>query len=144
VRTCANETAGTFSVSYLASLRALARIVTATFPDDAGQLAAALPALPATLSATLDLTPAPACMSAFAEYAPILISGFGADLVTAQETALKVKEGAWLWTDAMSPEFALHGTPASFHAGMSAIVLLPEGDDGGRSRLLVDVLAALA
>lgn len=32
IRTCANESAGTFSVSYLASLTMLARLVAATFP----------------------------------------------------------------------------------------------------------------
>lgn len=85
----------------------------------------------------------PLAIEHLGQHAPILISGFGPDLPTAQEAALKIKEGAWLWTEAMSPEFALHGTPASYHAGMSAIVMLPEIDDHGRSLQLVDVLRAL-
>ncbi|MBL0924006.1 MAG: SIS domain-containing protein [Sphingomonadaceae bacterium] len=143
IRTCANETAGTFSVSYLASLAALARIVAATFPDEAEAFAAALPKLSGAVAASLAMKPQLELVRAFSNTSPILISGFGPDLATAQEAALKIKEGAWLWTEAMSPEFAIHGTPASYHPGMSAIVMLPEREDGGRSRLLIDVLKRL-
>lgn len=143
VRTCANETAGTFSVSYQATLLALAKIVEATLPKEARSFGRALAYLPDALSATLARPIAAAWTEAFAAHAPILISGFGPDLATAREAALKIKEGAWLWTEAMSPEFALHGTPASYDASMSAVVMLPDLDDGGRSALLVTVLKAL-
>jgi glutamine---fructose-6-phosphate transaminase (isomerizing) len=140
IRVCANETAGTFSVSYQASLVALAEIIIATFPVETSALAAALPSLPKSLAATLAMVPTEAWARRFAPASPILISGFASDLVTAQEAALKIKEGAWLWTEAMSPEFALHGTPVSYTPGMSAIVMLPARDDGGRSLELVSVL----
>ena len=143
IRTCANETAGTFSVSYLASLAALAKIIAATFPTEAAAFGAGLAKLPDAIAASLKLTPRPELISAFAHQTPILITGFASDLATAQEAALKIKEGAWLWTEAMSPEFAIHGTPASFHSGMSAIVMLPAIDDGGRSELLIDILMRL-
>jgi glutamine---fructose-6-phosphate transaminase (isomerizing) len=143
VRTCPNETAGTFSVSYLATLVALARIVTATFRPEGRALAAALPGLPDAVASTLAMAPDTEWVGALSRHTPILISGFGPDLVTAQEAALKIKEGAWLWTEATSPEFALHGTPASYHSEMSAIVLVPEHDDGGRSALLADTLSRL-
>jgi glucosamine--fructose-6-phosphate aminotransferase (isomerizing) len=143
VRTCADETAGTFSVSYLASLTALAQIVARTFPTESEGLAAALPKLPTALAASLKLKSEAAWVAGFANSAPILISGFGPDLATAQEAALKIKEGAWLWTEAMSPEFALHGTPVSYHAGMGAVVMAPASDDGGRSALLLQVLKRL-
>jgi glutamine---fructose-6-phosphate transaminase (isomerizing) len=140
IRVCANETAGTFSVSYQASLAALAKIIMATFPVDTSTLSAALPSLPKTLAATLAMMPPDALTKRFASASPILISGFGSDLVTAQEAALKIKEGVWLWTEAMSPEFALHGTPVSYTSGMSAIVMLPARDEGGRSLELVGIL----
>jgi glucosamine--fructose-6-phosphate aminotransferase (isomerizing) len=143
IRTCANETAGTFSVSYLASLTVLARMVAASFPVEAVAFKDALVALPQALQQTLQHEPGERWAQGFAQHAPILVSGFGPDLATAQEAALKIKEGAWIWTEAMSPEFALHGTPASFRSGMSAIVMLPELDDGGRSLRLVDVLRRL-
>lgn len=143
VRTCANEIAGTFSVSYQATLAALAKIVVATFPAEASAFGTALAGLPAALATTLAIPITERWTRSFATHAPILISGFGPDLATAQEAALKIKEGAWLWTEAMSPEFAIHGTPASYNPSMSAIVLVPDLDDGGRSSLLVRVLKEL-
>jgi glutamine---fructose-6-phosphate transaminase (isomerizing) len=143
IRTCANETAGTFSVSYLASLAALLRIILASLPDESAAIERALPKLPDAIALTLKLSPEAKLVKAIAGAAPLLITGFASDLVTAQEAALKIKEGAWLWTEAMSPEFAIHGTPASFHAGMSAIVMLPASDDGGRTELLIDILKRL-
>jgi glucosamine--fructose-6-phosphate aminotransferase (isomerizing) len=140
IRTCANETAGTFSVSYLASLAALLRIIMASFPNEAMVIEKALAKLPDAIAASLKLKPKPQFVEAFATQTPILIAGFAADFITAQEAALKIKEGAWLWTEAMPPEFAIHGTPASFHADMSAIVILPATDDGGRSDILINVL----
>lgn len=143
VTTCANETAGTFSVSYQATLAALAKIVAATFPTEASAIGEALANLPAALAGTLAIPIDERWTRSFATHAPIIISGFGPDLPTAQEAALKIKEGAWLWTEAMSPEFAIHGTPASYNTSMSAIVLVPEVNDGGRSALLVNVLKQL-
>ena len=143
IRTCANETAGTFSVSYLASLAALAKLIVASFPTEAAQFGAGLANLPVAIAASLELKPNPDLVSTLAKQTPILITGFASDLPTAQEAALKIKEGAWLWTEAMSPEFAIHGTPASYHADMSAIVILPGSKDGGRSELLIDILKRL-
>lgn len=143
IRTCANETAGTFSVSYLASLAALARIVSVTLPSFSREFAAALPQLPRCLERTLAHEIAPGWVSRLAVAAPLLIAGAGSDYVTAQEAALKIKEGAWLWTEAMSSEFAMHGTPASFRPEMGAIVMLPPHDDGGRTKLLLGVLQGI-
>jgi glutamine---fructose-6-phosphate transaminase (isomerizing) len=139
LRVCANEIAGTFSVSYQASLAALAKIIIATFPVETSAFAHALPSLPKSLASTLTMVPTKAWPERFAAASPIIISGFGPDLVTAQEAALKIKEGAWLWTEAMSPEFALHGTPVSYTSQMSAIIMLPTRDDGGRSLELLGI-----
>jgi glutamine---fructose-6-phosphate transaminase (isomerizing) len=143
LRTCANETAGTFSVSYLASLAVLAQIVAKTFLNASAAFAAGLKLLPAAVEDSLSQKPAARWVDAFAKTTPILITGFGIDLPTAQEAALKIKEGAWLWTEAMSPEFAIHGTPASFHPGLSAIVMKPAMSDGGRTDVLLSILSKL-
>ena len=143
IRTCKNETAGTFSVSYLASLVVLAKIVAAYLPNESKEFLASLNGLPAALTRSLELKPGMNHVQALSRAQPIIISGFGQDTVTAQEAALKIKEGAWLWTEAMSPEFALHGTPASYRPEMSAIIIMPARDDGGRSKLLKQVLLDL-
>jgi glucosamine--fructose-6-phosphate aminotransferase (isomerizing) len=143
LRTCANETAGTFTVSYLSSLAVLARLA-AQFDASADQaFSDAIEALPDAVQKTIRLGNPAAAAAALKEAETLLIVGFGLDLPTAQEAALKIKEGAWQWTEAMSPEFALHGTPASFHPGLAAAVIEPGEPDGGRTELLRSVLDQL-
>lgn len=143
LRTCANETAGTFTVSYLSSLAVLARLA-AQFDASADRaFSRAIEALPDAVEQTIALGDPAAAAAAVQEAETLLIVGFGLDLPTAQEAALKIKEGAWQWTEAMSPEFALHGTPASFHRGMAAAVIEPGEPDGGRTELLCSVLDQL-
>ena len=74
---------------------------------------------------------------------PLLFFGFGIDFTTVQEAALKVKEDAWMWTEAMSPGLGLHGTPASYRAGMGCVLVEPAVDDGGRTATLSDVMEVL-
>lgn len=143
VRTCANETAGTFTVSYLSSLAVLARLA-AQFDTSADRaFAKAVDDLPEAVAKTIALGDPAAAAERFKSVETLLIIGFGMDLPTAQEAALKIKEGAWQWTEAMSPEFALHGTPAGFQPGMAAAVIEPNEDDGGRTQLLLSVLSGL-
>jgi glucosamine--fructose-6-phosphate aminotransferase (isomerizing) len=63
---------------------------------------------------------------------PILVTGFGIDEITAEEAALKLEEGTYLFAEGMSQEFALHGTPAVFDPRMAAILITPGREDGGR------------
>lgn len=143
VRTCANETAGTFTVSYLSSLAVLARLAEQFDTSSDQAFAKAVDALPEAVAQTISLGNPAVAAEKFKAAETLLIVGFGIDLPTAQEAALKIKEGAWQWTEAMPPEFALHGTPASFHPGMAAAVIEPSEDDGGRSKLLLSVLDRL-
>jgi glucosamine--fructose-6-phosphate aminotransferase (isomerizing) len=143
LRTCANETAGTFTVSYLGSLAVLGRLAAKLDTSADQAFAAGLDALPRAVQETIGLGDPAAAAARIVDAETLLIVGFGHDLPTAQEAALKIKEGAWMWTEAMSPEFALHGTPASFHPGMAAAVIEPRQDDGGRTALLVSVLEQL-
>src|SRR5262249_2977199 len=71
------------------------------------------------------------------------LTGFDLDAITVAEAALKIKEGARLWTEAMSTEFSLHGTPATFRARMYAISVTPGTDDQGRTTTLRQLLAEL-
>ena len=142
-RTCGDETAGTFTVSYLASMAALGRLVAATFDGD-GRFTAALEELPTAIERTLSMGDPVTVAADLADAHTLLVIGFGRDLPTAQEAALKIKEGAWMWTEAMSPEFALHGTPASYTPELAAVLIEAEaGVDGGRTALLRSVLADL-
>lgn len=142
-RTCPNETAGTFTVSYLSSLAVLATMVAGLDGPHRGRFADALKGLPDALDRTLDV-PAPVEVAVRCQDAePLLLVGFDLDAITVAEAALKIKEGARLWTEAMSPEFALHGTPAAFRAGMNVITLTPGTDDGGRTDTLRGLLGDL-
>lgn len=145
LRTCGNETAGTFSVSYLASLAALARMAEGLGAGtEAGRaFSAGLAGLPAALEATV-AEPAPVEAARRLDgREPLLLIGFGVDHPTVEEAALKVKEGAWLWAEGMSVEFALHGTPAVYRPGQGAVVVLPAEEDGGRSDEALGLLAKL-
>jgi glucosamine--fructose-6-phosphate aminotransferase (isomerizing) len=145
IRTCASETAGTFSVSYIASMVVLARLAAQFDRADANRFAKGIGALPGAVEQTIANSGAVAAAKTLRDVQPLLLVGFGADLPTAQEAALKIKEGAWMWTEAMSPEFALHGTPASFHPEMGVVLIEPgtEEPDGGRTHVLRKALADL-
>ena len=141
LRTCGNESAGTFSVSYLASLAALGAMVAPL--DATGAFAAALADVPRALQETI-AQPAPVAVAQrLVECEPLLLVGFGVDHVTVDEAALKIKEGAWLWAEGISTEFSLHGTPAVYRPGHGAIVVLPGEDDGGRTQSLLQLLATV-
>ena len=143
LHTCANETAGTFTVSYLSALAVLAALVANLGGPNTDRFADALRQLPAALRSTVD-APAPVVVARLcADSEPLLLTGFDLDAITAAEAALKIKEGARLWAEAMSAEFSLHGTPAAFKAGMNAISLTPGTDDQGRTATLRRLLAEL-
>ncbi|SNQ49748.1 Glucosamine--fructose-6-phosphate aminotransferase (Isomerizing) [Frankia canadensis] len=140
VRACPDETAGTFTVSYLTSLAILAKLAASLDSTTQGQFASALVDLPAALEKTLSMGDPAAVAARISNLEALLIVGFGLDFATAQEAALKIKEGAWMWTEGMSPEFALHGTPASYHRGIAGILIDPAHDDRGRMSRLGQVL----
>lgn len=143
VVTCSNESAGTFTVSYLSSLAVLAKFA-AQFDWSADRnFARSIDRLPDAVAQTIKMGDPAAAARTLSDAETLLIVGFELDFPTAQEAALKIKEGAWMWTEAMSPEFALHGTPASFWPGMAAVVIKPTQPDGGRSELLCSALGAL-
>jgi glutamine---fructose-6-phosphate transaminase (isomerizing) len=143
VRTCPNETAGTFTVSYLSSLAVLAAMVAELDGPYRARFATALRGVPEALRRTL-AAPAPVgAAQGCANSEPLLLVGFDLDAITADEAALKIKEGARLWAEAMSTEFSLHGTPIAFRPGLNVISLTPGGDDQGRTNTLRAVLAEL-
>jgi glucosamine--fructose-6-phosphate aminotransferase (isomerizing) len=143
LRTCANETAGTFTVSYLSSLAVLAALTANLGGPNTDRFVGALNELPAALRSTVE-APAPVEVGRrCADGEPLLLTGFDLDAITAAEAALKIKEGARIWTEAMSTEFGLHGTPAAFKTGMNVISLTPGTDDQGRTATLRGLLAKL-
>lgn len=65
------------------------------------------------------------------------------DAITADEAALKLKEGTYRWTEGMSVELALHGTPAVFAPPMAAVCIRPGHKDGNRTVDLTRLLTAI-
>lgn len=144
VRTCPQEKASTHTVSYTAALTVLGRLVARTF--DAAALAEALAEAPAAMRETLAL-PLPAeAVDAIVSAAPTVITGTGLDAITADEAALKLKEGTYRWAEGLHTEFALHGTPAVFSSSTAAFLLRSAGDGGRTADLagLLDRLGATA
>lgn len=144
IRTCPDETSATHTVSYLAALAVLARLVTPLGARErAAAFAAALETVPDALAAAL-AEPAPTGPARrLAARAPILVAGFDLEAVTADEAALKIKEGAYTWAEGMSVEAALHGPVAAYGPAGAAIVIAPPWGDGGRTEALAGVCAAV-
>ncbi len=132
LRTCKDETAGTHTVSYVTALAALGLLVAPLEEKGGPEFKAALHDIPRAMEKTLALQIPAKVVKNLATTTHILLTGFGLDEITAEEAALKLKEGAYLWAEGMSVEFALHGTPASFQEGMAAILIAPKEDDGRR------------
>jgi len=144
VRTCPDERAGTHTVSYLTALAALGRIVAGLIGPTAAsaEFASALVTAPDAVARTLAL-PAPVeAARRLSGREPLLLAGVGLDTITAQEAALKLKEGTYTWAEGLGVEFALHGPPAALRAGMGAITITPAADtsDGGRTQALRGLL----
>src|SRR3954468_736072 len=73
----------------------------------------------------------------------VLIAGAGRDWPTAQEAALKLREGAWVAAEAFETEQLLHGYLAAVEPETRAFVLQGEGRAAERAADLVAVLHAL-
>ncbi len=136
IRTCPDETSGTHTVSYVTALTALGTLV-ARFVGGKGEvLSTALKTVPDALAQTLELPLPSHLIDRLAQREPILVTGFGIDAITADEAALKIKEGTYRWAEGMEVEYALHGPPAACRASMGAISITPAIDDGGRTAAL--------
>jgi glucosamine--fructose-6-phosphate aminotransferase (isomerizing) len=132
LRTGPDELASTHTVSYLTALAVLGKLVAGLLGVQASSFADALAQAPAAIRATLE-KPAPGAVAErLKQREPLLVTGFGIDEITAQEAALKLKEGSYIWAEGMSQEFSLHGTPAVFEPRSAAILITPGRDDGGR------------
>jgi glucosamine--fructose-6-phosphate aminotransferase (isomerizing) len=73
----------------------------------------------------------------------VLIVGAGRDWPTAQEAALKLREGAWIAAEPFETEQLLHGHLAAVDPETRAFVLQGEGRAAERAADLVAVLEAL-
>ncbi|MGH7640651.1 MAG: SIS domain-containing protein [Candidatus Dormibacteria bacterium] len=143
LRTCPDERASTHTVSYLTALAVLGKLVARLLSDESSDFLGALLRSPEAISTTLALPPPLKAAARLAQRGPLLLTGYGIDEITAREAALKLKEGAYLFAEGMSQEFALHGTPAVFAPPMAAILIASDKDDGGRlpelRQLLLDL-----
>lgn len=140
VRTCPQEKASTHTASYTASLTILGRMVAATL--GAKEFATALRSVPSAIAETLTREIPVRAVTAVASSSMTLVAGTGLDAVTADEAALKLKEGTYRWAEGMHTEFALHGTPAVFSRDTAAF-LIRHGNQGGRTDDLLGLFTAL-
>lgn len=143
LRTCPDERAGTHSVSYLTALAVLGRLVARLLGSEADPFAQALTSVPSVIAETLEYPVPTEAAERLAHREPIVVTGFGIDAITAEEAALKLKEGTYIFAEGMSEEFALHGTPAVFDRRMAAVLITPGRDDGGRLQELRGLLQEL-
>ncbi len=143
LRTCPDERAGTHSVSYVTALAVLGRLVASMLRSEATAFSRSLESVPGTIRETLALPAPTEIPGRLVNREPLLVAGYGIDAITAEEAALKLKEGAYLWAEGVSEEFALHGTPAVFDSRMAAILIEPGRDDGGRYAELRQLLLEL-
>lgn len=143
IQTCPGELSGTHTVSYTTALTALAYLVASVTGDAGRHFLPAIHSVPDAIESTL-AQPAPrAIAEKLVDREPILLAGMGIDAITAAEAALKIKEGTYQWAEGMETENALHGPPAAMRAGMGAVVITPDWEDGGRTQLLLTSLKDL-
>lgn len=143
LRTCPQETASTHTVSYSTALAVLGKLAATLSGPQAEAFADGLSRVPDAMEETLAMTGPGAVAELIEGLAPIFITGFGLDAITAAEAALKLKEGTYIWSEGMATEFALHGTPAVYAPGQAAIMIVPGRDDGGRTVVLDAVLRTI-
>ena len=79
----------------------------------------------------------------FGEQQRFLVAGAGRDWPTAQEAALKLREGAWVAAEAYETEQLLHGYLAAVDETVRAFVLEGEGRGAARAHAAVAALRAL-
>ena len=136
LRTCADETSGTHSVSYATALVRLAQLVGPLCGSRGDRLLSAMLELPNLYRKALsEAAPVEQAMRLRGRR-ELLVTGDSLDAVLAQEAALKLKEGARVWAEGTSTELALHGPMAALGAGSGAVTISPAAEDGGRTAVL--------
>lgn len=142
LRTCADETSGTHSVSYTTALVRLAQLVGPLCGLRGDRLLEALRDLPALLQEAIALPPPVEAARKLAGRRAVLVAGDGLDAVLAQEGALKLKEGALVWAEGMSIEGAIHGPLAALDGSSGAVTITPAAADAGRAEALREALSS--
>ncbi|MCG8479763.1 MAG: SIS domain-containing protein [Spirochaetales bacterium] len=143
LRTCSADRASTHTVSYTSALAVMAQLIANTFGKRGRTFMQALHGVADSMRAALGTEIPDGVIERSCAAQRILTVGFGVDAVTADEAALKIKEGTYKWADSLTTEFALHGPPAAYDATLHAFVIEPNVDDLGRTRILESVLSRL-
>lgn len=143
LRTCSPDLASTHTVSYTTALAVLAQLVINSLGESASDFERTLKSVPDETQNSLDKDIPEEIPTMLARAERVLVTGFGIDAVTADEAALKLKEGTYKWADSLSIEFALHGPPAAYQEGLVVLPIRPDIDDGGRTDCLCSLLSEL-
>lgn len=134
LRTCALERSRTHTASYTTALAVLAKVVISLAGPGAWAFDAALAAVPEAMRQALETELEDDPIDALVSHsqASTLITGSSFDALTAEEAALKIKEGTSRWAEGMHTEYAIHGSPAIFGPSTLAYLIRPAVPDGGR------------
>ena len=145
VRTSEPENSAAFTVSHTSAMTALAmlavEIEAGAGPQSVGGLATELGLLPGLVEECLRLEPrvrdwVESVNSAERFY----FAGWGPNVATAYEVALKIKETSYRMTEGFQLEQYLHGPFVATHPGVASTFIVPGGP--GRSRS-IDLIAAV-
>jgi len=143
LRTCSPDAVSTHTVSYTSALVVLGQLVSNSLGSTGASLLDDLQHVGESIKHTLAVDLPAMIIDSVCEHERLLIVGFGTDAITADEAALKLKEGTYKWAESLTTEFALHGPPASYDSSLCALIIQPNINDGGRTETLCHLMRQL-
>ncbi len=143
LRTCSADQSSTHTVSYVSALAVMSQLIANTFGARGRTYMRSMQGVADVMRTALQTDIPDRIIERACAAERILTVGFGIDSITADEAALKIKEGTYRWTDSLTTEFALHGPPAAYDESLHAFVIEPNVDDDGRTHTLETVLSQI-
>ncbi len=143
IRTCSPDAVSTHTVSYTSALVVLGQLVSNSLGSTGTTLLDDLQNVGKLIKQALETDIPAHIIDSVCKHDRLLIVGFGVDAITADEGALKLKEGTYKWAESLTTEFALHGPPASYDSSLCALVIQPNINDGGRTETIYHLLREL-
>ena len=145
VRTSEPENSAAFTISHTAAMTILAmlarEIAAGTGLQCAGGLARELDLLPSLMEDCLRLEPRVRDWVENVKSAErFYFAGWGPNVATAYEVALKIKETSYRKTEGFQLEQYLHGPFVATHPGVASVFIVPSGPGRARS---MDLIAAV-
>ena len=142
VRTSEPEVSAAFTISHTAAMTALAMLAreigSRAGRNCAGELAGELDLLPRLMEGCLRLEPRVRDWVEDVRSAErFYFAGWGPNVATAYEVALKIKETSYRKTEGFELEQYLHGPFVATHPGVASVFIVPSGPGRARSMELI-------